>query len=191
MPGLPKMNDDELEPLLAYIAQQRDGIVYATHGLTDDEAASRPTISGLSLTTLIQHVAEVEQRWIALATGEEWENDVERYQAAFEVGKRSLADVVAHYRAVAAATEIAIRDVGDLDHKVAVPKGVPWFPDDVEGWTVRWILLHVMEETARHAGHADFLREAIDGATMYQLMATVEDWPESPWITKWQRASVS
>ena len=71
---------------------------------------------------------------------------------------------------------------------VPVPKGVPWFPDDVEAWSVRWILLHLMEEVARHAGHADFLREAIDGATMHQLMATVEDWPDSPWLTKWKPA---
>jgi uncharacterized damage-inducible protein DinB len=185
------MHSNEVELLLAYIAQQRAGIVYATHGLTDAEAASRSTVSGLSLATLIQHVAQVEQRWIALAADESWEPDVEAYQAAFALGERSLSDVVAHYRAVAAATEMAIREVGDLDHMVAVPKGVPWFPDDVEGWSVRWILLHVMEETGRHAGHADFLREAIDGATMHQLMATVEDWPDSPWLTKWQRATSS
>jgi hypothetical protein len=183
------MHSNEAELLLAYIAQQRDGIVYAAHGLTDAEAASQPTISDLSLTTLIQHVAHVEQRWIALAADESWETDVEAYQAAFTLGERSLSDVVAHYRAVAAATEMAIREIGSLDHMVAVPKGVPWFPDDVEAWSVRWILLHVMEETGRHAGHADFLREAIDGATMHQLMATVEDWPDSPWLTKWQRAT--
>jgi uncharacterized damage-inducible protein DinB len=189
MSGLPEMHTDEIELLLAYIAQQRDGIVNATYGLTDAEAASRPTVSGLSLITLIQHVAQVEQRWVALAAEQAWDSDAEAYQAAFELGERSLADTVAHYRAVAAATEMAVRDVGDVDRMVPVPKGVPWFPTDVEGWSVRWILLHVMEETARHAGHADFLREAIDGATMHQLMATVEDWPESPWITKWQRAA--
>jgi len=185
------MTSNEVELMLAYVAQQRDGIVYATHGLTDAEAASRPTASGLSLKTLIQHVGQVEQRWIALAAEGTWEHDVERYQAAFTSDDRPLSDVVAHYRAVAAATELAMLEIGDLDRTVPVPQGVPWFPDDVEGWSVRWILLHVMEETARHAGHADFLREAIDGATMYQLMATVEDWPDSPWITKWQRATVS
>ena len=183
------MTSNEIDLLLAYIAQQRDGIVYATHGLTDAEASSSPTISSLSLITLIQHVAHVEQRWIALAADGAWESDFDAYQAAFTLGDRSLSDVVAHYRAVAAATELTIRELGDLDRLVAVPKGVPWFPADVEAWSVRWILLHVMEETGRHAGHADFLREAIDGATMHQLMATVEDWPDSPWLTKWQRAT--
>ncbi len=184
------MHTNETELLLAYIAQQRDGITYATHGLTDEEANTRPTVSGLTLITLTQHVAQMEQRWIALAADGAWESDAEAYQAAFTAGNRSLADVVAHYRAVAAATEMAMRELDDLDHVVPVPKGVPWFPDDVEGWSVRWILLHVMEETARHAGHADFLREAIDGATMHQLMATVEDWPESPWLKKWERTTV-
>jgi uncharacterized damage-inducible protein DinB len=189
MPGLPEMHRNETDLLLAYIAQQRDGIVYAAHGLTDEEATSRPTVSGLSITTLIQHGAHVAQQWIALAADGVWESDVEAYQSAFTASDRSLADVVAHYRAVAAATDMAMRDLDDLDRVVPVPKGVPWFPDDVDGWTVRWILLHVMEETARHAGHADFLREAIDGATMHELMATVEDWRESPWIKKWERVT--
>ena len=184
------MSSSETDLLLAYLAQQRDGIINAVYGLSEEQATSRPTHSGLSLLTLLQHVIEVEQVWIALATEARWENDFERYQAAFEPGGSTLADVVARYRAVAAATELSVRDVGDLDRTVPVPKGVPWFPDDVEAWSVRWILLHLMEEVARHAGHADFLREAIDGATMYQLMATVEDWPDSPWITKWQPVTV-
>jgi hypothetical protein len=165
--------------LLAYIAQQREGIINATYGLRDDQAASRPTASELTLKVLIQHVIDVEQRWIALATDAAWDNDVERYASAFAVGERSLADLVDYYRAVALGTEMAIRGA-DLDRMVPVPKGVPWFPDDVEAWSV----------VARHAGHADFLREAIDGATMYQLMATVEDWPDSPWIVKWQPATI-
>jgi len=62
---------------------------------------------------------------------------------------------------------------------------VPWFPKDVSAWSVRWVLLHLIEETARHAGHADILRESIDGATALPLMAAAEGWPEQPWITPW------
>ena len=127
------MHTNELELLLAYIAQQRDGILNATYGLTDEQAASQPTISGLSLITLVQHAAEVEQVWIALADrrgrGRTTSSVTSRRSA---LGERTLADVVAHYRAVAAATEMSIREVGDLDRMVPVPKGVPWFPDDVE-----------------------------------------------------------
>ena len=52
----------------------------------------------------------------------------------------------------------------------------------------RWILIHVIEELARHAGHADIIREHIDGATMYELMAGAEGWPETPWIKPWRPA---
>jgi hypothetical protein len=51
---------------------------------------------------------------------------------------------------------------------------VPWFPDDVENWSVRWVLLHVIEETARHAGHADIVRESIDGSNAFALLADYE-----------------
>jgi hypothetical protein len=66
---------------------------------------------------------------------------------------------------------------------------VPWFPDDVEAWSVRWVLLHIVEETARHAGHADIVRESIDGATMYELMAAAEGWPATDWLKPWEPAA--
>ena len=77
----------------------------------------------------------------------------------------------------------------DLDHPVPVPKGVPWFPPDLDAWSLRWVLLHLIEETARHAGHADIVRESIDGATMYELMAGAEGWPETEWIKPWRPPS--
>jgi hypothetical protein len=51
------------------------------------------------------------------------------------------------------------------------PSGASWFPDDVEAWSVRWVFLHLISELARHAGHADIIRESIDGATMRELVA--------------------
>jgi hypothetical protein len=62
---------------------------------------------------------------------------------------------------------------------------VPWFPDGVEAWSVRWVLLHLIEETARHAGHADIVRESIDGATAFPVMAAAEGWPATPWLQPW------
>ena len=70
-----------------------------------------------------------------------------------------------------------VAGIADLSQAVPVPKGVPWYPDDVEAWSVRWVLLHLIEETARHAGHADIVGESIDGATMYLLMAALKDGP--------------
>jgi len=65
-----------------------------------------------------------------------------------------------------------------------VPEGTRWAPPDIE-WSVRWVLLHLIHETARHAGHADIIRESIDGATALPLMAAVEQWPPRRTITPW------
>lgn len=77
----------------------------------------------------------------------------------------------------------------DLDTPVPVPHQVPWFPSDVDFWTVRWVALHLVEELTRHAGHADIIRETCDGATMYELMAAREEWPETDFIKRWRPAS--
>ena len=99
----------------------------------------------------------------------------------------TLAHVLARYDEVARRTESVVSGI-DLDQAVPVPRGVPWFPADVETWSVRWVLLHLIEETARHAGHADIIREALDGATMYELMAAVEGWPDTDWLKAWSGA---
>jgi hypothetical protein len=70
-----------------------------------------------------------------------------------------------------------------------VPKGVPWYPDDLDAWSVRWVLMHLVSETARHAGHADIVREAIDGATAFPLMAAAEGWPATPRMQPWEPAT--
>lgn len=59
-------------------------------------------------------------------------------------------------------------------------------PKDVPAWSVRWVWFHLIEELARHAGHADIIREAVDGATMYELVAGFEGWPATEWLTPWQ-----
>ena len=74
----------------------------------------------------------------------------------------------------------------DLDTPVPVPHDVPWFPQDIDNWSVRWVAMHLIEELARHAGHADIIRETIDSATMYELMAANEGWPETDFIKRWR-----
>ena len=68
---------------------------------------------------------------------------------------------------------------------VPVPRDAPWFPNDVDAWSLRWVFLHVISELARHAGHADIIRESLDGATMYELVAAVEQREPQPWLTPW------
>ena len=186
MPGNPPPHsDDEKALLLAYINQQRDGIRNAAYGLTEEQIRLAPTVSSLTIGGLIKHVTATERGWIADVLQQPTGQDVESYGADFQVGPDdTLAELLADLDRAAAETEAALADL-DLSHPVPVPDE-PWFPDDVDAWTVRWVLVHLVEEIARHAGHADILRESIDGATMYELMAGREGWPATEWITPWQ-----
>jgi hypothetical protein len=190
MPGQVPALTDERELLLAYIAQQRDGIRYAAYGLTDEQARLMPTAGTLSIGGLIKHATDMERGWIDMVAQRDPRTNSDEEQSAYEDNFRlgpdeTLAEVLARYDAVAKETEAVIA-VTDLDQPVPVPKGVPWFPDDVDAWSVRWVLLHIIEEVARHAGHADIVRESIDGATMFELMAGAEGWPATDWLTPWQ-----
>ena len=190
MPGQVPPVADEREGLLAYLAQQRDVIRIAAYGLTDEQARATPTAGSLSVGGLIKHVATVERGWIDIAlqrerpTAEDAQDD---YEENFRLGPNEmLADVLRLYDEVAQETEAAIAGIADLGQAVPVPKGVPWFPADVDAWSVRWVLLHLISETARHAGHADIVREMIDGATAFPLMAAVEGLPATDWMQPWE-----
>ena len=78
----------------------------------------------------------------------------------------------------------------DFDIPVPVPRDAPWFPSDIDNWSIRWVAFHLINELARHSGHADIIRESIDGATMYDLIAGLEDWPETDWVKPWKPAGV-
>ena len=99
---------------------------------------------------------------------------------------QTLQEILTDSERCGAETEEVIAGIADLGQAVPVPKGVPWFPDDVDAWSVRWLLLHLIEEIARHAGHADIVREHVDGGTMYPIMAAAENWPDSPWLERWK-----
>ncbi|MGH3795069.1 MAG: DinB family protein [Pseudonocardiaceae bacterium] len=187
MPGLVPPVGDEREGLLGYLAQQRYVIRVAAYGLTDEQARAAPTSSALSVGGLVKHVASMERSWMDTVLQRERNPSEQDYQADFRLGPdETLADVLDQYDEAAIQTEAIIADIADLGRAVPVPQGVPWFPRDVTAWSVRWVLLHLIEETARHAGHADIIRECVDGATAFELMAAAESWPASPWIQPWE-----
>ncbi|MBK5223799.1 MAG: DinB family protein [Acidimicrobiia bacterium] len=192
MPGNAPLLTDERSLLLAYVAQQRDGLRNAAFGLTDEQARRVPTAGQLSIGGLIKHVAHTERGWIDMVEQRPTSSTQDVYVDSFALGADdSLADVLAGLDAVAAETERVIGAIDDLGQAVPVPKGVPWYPQDIEAWSVRWVLLHLVEEIARHAGHADIVRESIDGATMYELMAAAEGWPATDWLTPWEPTSTA
>jgi uncharacterized damage-inducible protein DinB len=190
MPGQVRPVADERDGLLSYLAQMRSVITLAAYGLTDEQARATPSASPLSVGGLIKHVASVESGWIDTVLQVPATASPSDYEDNFRMREdETLADVVAGYEKVAARTAEVLAGIADLNQPVPVPKGVPWFPQDIDAWSVRWVLLHLIQETARHAGHADIVREHVDGATAYPLMAAAESWPETPWMKPWSPAT--
>jgi uncharacterized damage-inducible protein DinB len=186
VPGTPPSVRTEREALVAYLVQQREGLKNAAYGLTDDQARARPTASALSVGGLIKHASITEKGWIETMRGNVGYANERAYGDSFTLTPdETLASVIADLDQVAADTEAAIAELDDLGDLVQLPDA-PWYPKDPDGFSARWILLHVIEELARHAGHADIIREHIDGATMYELMAAAEGWPETDWLKPWR-----
>ena len=178
--------EDERQGLQVFLDHQRQAVRNAAFGLREDQARFRPTPSGLTLGGLVKHLVDAESGWIGHITGTApGDASFEDYMASFVLTEdETLAGVLEQYEEVSARTDAVIQDVDDLGRRVRLPDA-PWFPD-TEDCTVRWILLHLIEETARHAGHADIIREALDGALSGPLMAAVEGWPEEGWIKPWR-----
>ncbi|MFC6064696.1 DinB family protein [Streptomyces ochraceiscleroticus] len=162
---------DERGALLAFLEAQRGGIRRALLGLTDEEAARRPSASELSLSGLLKHVAQTELGW--LDTAKQRPRSIERNESNWHLSFQleegeSVAGMLAFYDRVAQETEEFIRSVPSLDDTFPLPEA-PWFPPEARQ-SMRWLVLHLIEETARHAGHADIVRESLDGATAFALV---------------------
>jgi hypothetical protein len=188
MPATPPPVRTEQEGLLAFLTQQRQALRHAAYGLTEEQARLAPSASALSVGGLVKHVALTERSWMqgTVLGREDQKGSVDKYAATFVLrDDESLADVFDLQAEVAAETEATVADINDLDFPVRVPRDAPWFPADVEAWSLRWVLLHLIQESARHAGHADIVRESVDGATQYELLAAAEGWPATDWLTPW------
>ena len=167
MPGSVPPVADEREGLLAFLEQQRHVLRVAAYGLTEEQLRATPVRSALSVGGLIKHCAAVERSWMDTVLQRKREGGFEEYQAGFVVEPgETAADVVTLHRHAAAETDEIIAGIDDLGQPVPVPRDSPWFPQDIEAWSVRWVLLHLIEETAHHAGHADATREMLDGRRM-------------------------
>ena len=186
MPGNVAPVVGERANLLAYVEQQRYGIRLTAFGLTDEQARATPTKSALSVGGLIKHVTAMERTWMDIVMQRPSTGDQDQYGEDFVLQpSETLTAILDDNERCGRETEEVIAGIDDLGQAVPVPKGVPWFPADVDAWSVRWVLLHLMEELARHAGHADIIREHVDGGTMFPIMAAAEQWPASPWMQPW------
>ncbi|PTH88483.1 hypothetical protein C9J60_16230 [Streptomyces sp. A244] len=155
----------EKTDLLAAFAEQRALLLITLRGLTDEQAARRTTVSELTLGGIVKHLAQGEETWTQIMTKGDGELpdgmlDMGQYRMA---GGDTLPALLERYARAAHATDEAVAALPDLDVSVPLPK-TPWSPPEPQYWSARRILLHLVKETAQHAGHADIIREALDGA---------------------------
>ncbi|MEV8349763.1 DinB family protein [Streptomyces niveus] len=183
-PASPSL-DAERTDLLAALATARSTLINTVRGLTDDQLGETPTVSALSLGGLIKHVASTEKAWLrfvvegpsamsfALPDGVTWADfmagtatEYPQWAIDRENDFRmrpgdTLAGILARYEEIAAQTEKIVAEVPDLSATHPLPEA-PWNePGAVR--SVRAVLIHLVQETAQHTGHADILRESIDG----------------------------
>lgn len=148
------MDNGERETLQALLQYQRASLLRKVAGLDDDAARRRLVGSDTTLLWLVRHMARAEITWVlARFAGE----NVDIPDDA--VAEHNLAAAVEGYRATCARTDALVATAPTLDEPC---RGLT---DGGPPANLRWVLMHLLEETARHAGHADILRELIDGTT--------------------------
>ncbi len=195
MPLHAPVHDRGADLLAGYITHQLDAIRNAAFGLTDDEARQTTTASRLSIGGIVKHTARtisaaLDRVQAAPASpppsNVPAEEGFAAYRDTFDPHE-PLGDLLAELDAVRTRVADVVPSL-DLDTPVPVPRHAPWFPQGASTWPIRWDLLHWVEEVARHAGHADIVRESLDGADSARLVAAVEDWPSDGWIAPWPAA---
>ena len=168
MPMTTRALTGERADLLESLARTRHFLRHTTRDLTDEQAAQRTTASELSLGGLIKHVTLTERQWIRfIQIGPEamaWDqSSMGDWLSAFRmVPGDTLAGLLEEYAKAAEETTELMAVLPGLDAAQPLPEA-PWFPPGAR-WSARRVLLHVIAETAQHAGHADIIRESIDGA---------------------------
>ena len=162
----PPESGPELQALTGFLDVQRETILRKTAGLTRAQLAQPLPPSSLTLAGLVNHLALVEDSWFRerfaglpaddLWAGHDWDADPDmEFRTATELEPEELRD---RYRAACARSREVVAAADGLDQLSVTTSR------SGNHWDLRWILLHMLEETARHAGHADLLRESIDGA---------------------------
>jgi Protein of unknown function (DUF664) len=158
---------DERGGLLAFLTQARDNLRRTVHGPTDEQARTRSTASDLSLLALLRHASRTERRWIVAGMAGRplpglW--PITDWDTEFVLtDEDTISRWLEHYSETAAITESIVAEIEDLNQ--------PCVSEQAQHWSARWVLLHVLQETAQHAGHADIIRESLDGAKASDLMS--------------------
>jgi uncharacterized damage-inducible protein DinB len=158
----------ERADFIGVLDKHRSFLRHTVEGLTDDQARLRPTASALCLGGIIKHVTRVEERWMrfidegasAMAFDE---SSYQSHQESFQMlPEETVAGLLADYDTAARRTDERISTLESFDSSHPLPEA-PWFEPGGR-WSARRVLAHILAETSQHAGHADIIRETIDGA---------------------------
>jgi len=144
----------EIDTALAFLGYLRDAVLRKLDGLDEDQVRLSPVPSGTSLLGLVGHLTEMESYWMQRRFAGE---DVSVVDGGFTVDAGATIDSVRRaYLSATSRSDAIARAAADPERPMAL---------GTHGLTLRWVLAHMSEETARHAGHADIVRELIDGVT--------------------------
>jgi hypothetical protein len=159
----------ERADLLDTLTKHRFFLRFTTRDLSDEQAAARTTVSELCLGGLVKHVTRVERQWMDFVMDRpgsiagQAEGSFDDHVASFQMlPGETLAGLLEQYEEVARETDHLVATLPDLDMSRPLPEA-PWFEPGAR-WSARRVLLHIIAETAQHAGHADIIREALDGS---------------------------
>jgi uncharacterized damage-inducible protein DinB len=155
----------ERQDLLETLDKHRGFLRFTARDLADAQATQRTTVSALTIAGLIKHVAATEHAWMQFVVGgaEGMAADAGDYEHQFNLlNGETLSGVLERYAEVARETTDIVNNLADLDADHPLPEA-PWFERGAR-WSARRVLLHMIAETSQHAGHADIIRESLDGA---------------------------
>jgi uncharacterized damage-inducible protein DinB len=159
----PPLKADERTMLVAWLEYHRATLAQKCEGLTDDQLRMRSVPpSAMSLLGLVRHMAEVELGWFRFWLAGEKPNLRYHNDEEWDVDDADVEDAFAYWRSECEHAREVLATFSSLD---AVGADQPSDTDPRSGFSVRWVLVHMIEEYARHNGHADLLRETIDGRT--------------------------
>jgi len=170
------MTSSERADILDTLTKHRELFRFTVQGLTDEQASTRTTTSELTLGGLVKHVTATEKEWARFVVegprehavdwaSIDWSNppaEVLEHANGFRMLEgETLAGLLEAYAEVAAATDALVESVASLDDGHPLP-AAPWFAPGAR-WSARRVFMHIVAETSQHAGHADIIRESLDG----------------------------